>query len=82
MSDNLFDLGSSVVFDAKDMQVGQHINMDGTIFVISKIEGERVFLQPVVGWSLIRYRMSQNKILVGVVLLLVLGFAIYFKGHA
>ena len=78
MSDNLANLGTSVVLDAHQMNVGDHIFMGNDLCIITEINGERVVVQPVVGWELLKYRLLKHRILVSIAVLAVAAVIIYF----
>jgi len=81
LSANLHDLGNSVVFDAEKLQVGNHVKMDGIVLIVSKIEGERVFVQPVVGADLLMYRIKQYRLWIGLAVAATIGLVVlYGKG--
>lgn len=81
MSDNLHDLGSTVVFDAENMRVGMYVKMGDQLLVISKIEGERVFVEPVTGALLYIHKARKHtKLLAFILLIVVLAISFHIKG--
>jgi len=82
LSDNLHNLGPAVVFDADNMVEGQHVILEGHLFFVSKIQDERVFLQPVVGISLLTYKIKRYSLWIsfGAAIAALTAFYVY-KGY-
>lgn len=76
MYDQLADLGSVCVLDAKNLVVGMHVEIDGELLLVTKIIDEHVFLSPVLGFPLWAYHLKKfwrkHKVLICVGLGLVL----------
>jgi hypothetical protein len=60
---SLVDLGTSVVLDATNMNIGMHLVINGQVFVISQIQSQNVVLRPLTTLELIKFRLMTHKIL-------------------
>lgn len=76
--------GTVAVLDAKDMKVGQRIELGGKLCEVSKIEGQNVFFSVVVGWPLFQHRMKNlwkeyGTTLIATIVIVVVAYVLYFK---
>ena len=85
MSDNLGDLGGVCVLDAHNLQVGNHVEIDRQVLIVESIIDEAVFLQPVIGRELWRYRLNKmwrkGKVLIVALALWLLCLSVYFARY-
>lgn len=71
-----YNLGVVAVLDAQKLSEGMHISIDGQILVVTRIEGEAVFIRPLSTRERWFENVKKYRLAIGILMVIGLFFAV------